>query len=272
MTGRSDDDHAMMRQLRANRVSLAGQPGLIAGVRWQRVAVLTVTGVLALFGLAVLWTTFVGQAQKGYIGWDVGLYTRIAQRWLDTGQLYYPVQLAGPYAPAGDVNLYPPIALYLFLPFLWLPRILWWAIPLALLSWTVLRFRPAPWSWPILVVLMGTVPFTAMLSTGNSNMWVIGFTCLALRWPAAAALLMFKPSILPLALPFLGHRSTWLVFALGLLAWAPLGAFLGTWWTASRNMTGVAFLYSWSSYPMLCIPFVIRLASTRYPVTLLRAR
>ena len=55
-----------------------------------------------------------------------------------------PYQLAGPYeVRAGDV-LYPPVALLLFVPFVVLPAVLWWVIPLSLTGWSMWRLRPSP--------------------------------------------------------------------------------------------------------------------------------
>ena len=56
----------------------------------------------------------------------------ITRNWVDTGEFYLPHQLAGPYQVQTLVDvLYPPIALYLFVPFLVLPAVLWWAIPMS---------------------------------------------------------------------------------------------------------------------------------------------
>ena len=77
------------------------------------------------------------------VGADPVFFRSIAQRWLDTGQFYTERQLSGPYTRVTLVdNLYPPSALYLFVPFTVLPPALWWALPIAFVLWTVWRLRP----------------------------------------------------------------------------------------------------------------------------------
>ena len=57
-------------------------------------------------------------------GIDFVLYRDVAARWLETGVFYEPHQLAGPYEVAhGDV-LYPPVGLWLFVPFTVVPFVL----------------------------------------------------------------------------------------------------------------------------------------------------
>jgi hypothetical protein len=60
-----------------------------------------------------------------------------AQRLLDTGTPYWPWQVAAPYGIGSGAILYPPVAFALFIPFLWLPAVLWWAIPVAVTVWAI---------------------------------------------------------------------------------------------------------------------------------------
>src|SRR5262249_12098765 len=65
---------------------------------------------------------------------DADLYREAAVRWSGGGPFYAARQLAGPYEiTPGDI-LYPPVGLWLFVPFTFLPdalaMVLWWAIPL----------------------------------------------------------------------------------------------------------------------------------------------
>mgnify|MGYP006173125319 CR=1 FL=1 len=56
-------------------------------------------------------------------GVDFVLYRDVAARWLDGGPYFEPYQLVGPYEiRAGDV-LYPPVGLWLFVPFAVLPAV-----------------------------------------------------------------------------------------------------------------------------------------------------
>jgi len=118
--------------------------------RATRVTILTATGallVIAAWEFAFLWP-YIGAQQA--IGTDHAFYVSIARRWPDTGQLYLPHQLAGPYVVQTDIdNLYPPIALVLFVPFIWLPYPLWWIVPGVVVAGAVWRLRPARWTWPL---------------------------------------------------------------------------------------------------------------------------
>ena len=88
-------------------------------------------------------------------GADYDFFTTVAKRWLASGEFYAAHQLAGPYTAAINVDtLYPPAALFLFLPFVWLPSALWWAVPLAVLVYLVVRWRPAIWVLPFLALML----------------------------------------------------------------------------------------------------------------------
>ena len=76
------------------------------------------------------------------------------------------------------VNLYPPTALYLFVPASLLPRVLWWVVPLAIIGWSLYRLRPAWWAWPS-IALACIVPLNGpsvpvALVYGNTLLWTHG--------------------------------------------------------------------------------------------------
>ena len=117
-------------------------------------------------------------------GADYDFFRSVADRWLATGAFYRPHQLAGPYEAAINVDtLYPPIALALFLPFAWLPAVLWWAIPLSIIAWSV-RSRPAIWVWPFLAVMIWWPRTQSIIVWGNTGMWIAAFLALStpIRW------------------------------------------------------------------------------------------
>lgn len=229
----------------------------------RRIAPLVATGVIGLFAAAVVVAISVGAAQRGEVGYDADLYARIAQRWLDTGQLYYPTQLSGPYPPEGEVNLYPPLALYLFVPFTVLPRILWWAIPLATTVYAFCLHRPPTWTWPVFAAVAATAPFGTMLAYGNTGMWVLAIVSLATLRPALAILLAFKPPVFPIALLFAGRRSWWLGAALVTVAAIPFWAYWPQFVTAARNVGGPTLLYSINSALMFAMPIFAWLTGRR---------
>ena len=89
-------------------------------------------GLLSLIILAsggLYWATFAGTPGlfERYVGIDYRLYMDATSHWLSTGAFYAPWQATGSY-PLVDQQgfatgaiLYPPVALYLFVPFTLLP-------------------------------------------------------------------------------------------------------------------------------------------------------
>jgi hypothetical protein len=228
---------------------------------------------LLAFMAVELFVVVRGVIERGQFGADFGVHLAMAQRWLDTGVMYGPNQLVRPYTngepwtPAGMVNMYPPIAMVLFVPFLWLPAFLWRVIPLGTTAAIVAWWRPAWWSWPLMALALAPLPFSAAVAMGNSHMWFVAFIALATRWPAAAILLAIKPSVFPLALLFARSRSWWIAGVLAAVVSLAFG--LGYWlqWVkAAGNLTGSnPWTYSLGVLPILLIPVLARIASTNRP-------
>ena len=130
------------------------------------------------------------------IGTDQDYYQFVARRWLDEGIFYTDRQLAGPYQTQTLVdNLYPPHALYLFIPFLVLPDILWWVIPLAVIGYVVWWCRPVVWMWPILALIVLFPKTPGQILFGNTDMWVTAAIAGGVRWAWPSVLVTFKPSL-----------------------------------------------------------------------------
>jgi hypothetical protein len=75
---------------------------------------------IVLLGVAVYFTVSLYRIidDQRAVGVDRTYYQFVAPRWLDTGVFYTSRQLDGPYQVQTLVdNLYPPHALYLFVPF-----------------------------------------------------------------------------------------------------------------------------------------------------------
>lgn len=187
--------------------TLTHQP--LTWARWYR--------PLAL-GLALTWASVwaAGQMRYGWygphLGWDFTHYLEGTRLWLATGSPYTPASVAGPY-PANSTTmpfLHPPIALPLFAPFLVLPAIVWWAVPIAVLAYALCRWRPAgAWWYAALACIV--YPRTIEIAlVGNSDMWVSAGVAagLLIGWPAL--LVVIKPYALPLALGGMRHRSFWI--------------------------------------------------------------
>ena len=130
------------------------------------------------------------------IGTDLDYYRFVAERFVTTGVYYTDQQLAGPYVVQTQVhNLYPPHALYLFVPFLYLPDILWWVVPLAFLAYVIWWCRPTPWVWPVLLFLLALPKGPAQFLFGNTDMWIAAFVAGAVRWAWPGVLVSIKPSL-----------------------------------------------------------------------------
>lgn len=200
-------------------------------------------------------------------GTDYHYFVAQADRWVSGDGFYVPRQLTGPYVMTIHDNKYPPPALLLFLPFVWLPGLLWWVIPLVAIVIFVIRQRPAPWAWPLIAVACLPPRTLAIVLWGNSTMWVAAFVALGLwaAWPSL--LIMFKPYFAPFMLIGVHRRAWWLAaFALlvvniGLIpTWAE---YLTAWRNAGASWPSLD--YSPLDLLILSIPLVAWLARTRSP-------
>jgi len=236
-----------------------------------------------LLGLAITEAVIiVGKAVPDSYGVDFHAYQVHVARFLAGGSLFESWQLAGPYeihaAFAGEVapanvfpSLYPPLIIPLVAPFLVLPEILWWAIPIGLVLYTIWRLRPAPWSWPVMAALL-VYPRTAdIVLSGNPAMWVVAAVGAAAVWHWPGVLVLLKPSLFPFALIGIRSRSWWL--AAGILAIASLG-FLSAWleWlVVLQNVRGSTVLYNLRDAPSVAIPVVAFVGSRRFRGAISRA-
>jgi hypothetical protein len=187
---------------------------------------------------------------------DQHFYRDVAARWLATGQFYLPLQVAGTYHVElmRDV-LYPPIALWLFVPFYFLPGWLWYAVPVAGLGYALWRLRPAAWAWAV-IALIAVWPHTlAVFLFGNTAMWAAALTSLGLVWGWPAPFVLFKPSLAPFALAGFRRRSWWLGLGVMVLACLPLGALWIDYFHALQN-SDLGLLYALRDLPLMCVPVV----------------
>ena len=113
---------------------------------------------IAVFLVPVVFVLLVPHPLEQPFGVDFQLYRDVTNRWLAGGPFFEPYQVAGPYdIRAGDV-LYPPVALWLFVPFAAgagaiaalaaVVSAAWWALPLGATAASVWRLRPKPAFWP----------------------------------------------------------------------------------------------------------------------------
>ena len=237
----------------------------------SRVALLAVIGVL-LTCTVVGWLTAI-VTQAGWMthsfGIDYGIYMDGLDRWRASGQWYQARQLVGPYPiELGDI-LYPPVLMYLLVPFRYLGPVLWSAIPAAIIVWAVARHRPALWAVALIALCLAWPYTPAKFVFGNPVIWAAAALAVATfkRWPAA--LLLIKPTILPFALFGIRDRRWWLV--VGVIALASLPFLYDTLrypevlLNAQTNPVdgrGGPF-YSITEFPLLLIPILAWLGRRR---------
>ncbi|HUQ77848.1 MAG TPA: hypothetical protein VM427_03105 [Patescibacteria group bacterium] len=189
-------------------------------------------------------------------GIDLVIYSRATERLLDGQSWFLDRQLAGPYPILmGDV-LYPPVAAFLFAPFLVIPAALWWAIPISITVWLILRWRPAPWTWPLMALCVLWPLTPAKTITGNPALWITAFAAAGLEWRWPSALVLLKPSLFPFALIGIRDVRWWLVvggLSLGSLLFVDETV---AWFRVLLDSRGGGFLYSAVDIPMVLIPVI----------------
>lgn len=197
------------------------------------------------------------------VGIDFALYRDVAARWLAGGPFYEPHQLAGPYVVAHGDILYPPVGLWLFVPFTVLPAFLWWAIPAALTVWAIARVRPRPAVWPLMALCLAWPTTPLKIWTGNPVIWAAAAMSVAIvyRWAAPFALL--KPSLFPFAAFGIRERAWWVGLGVLLLLCLPFGGLWADWVASVINSRGSGPLYSVLEAPMLLLPLVAWAGRTR---------
>jgi hypothetical protein len=226
---------------------------------------LTVTGALLLWAILKTAAIYRGADLRGEIGWDASLYAFIGSHFVATGQAYFPIQ-AAPYVAEGVVNIYPPTALYLFVPASFLPSILWWIVPLAIVGWSLLRLRPAWWAWPFIALgcalPIGAPAVPVGLVYGNTLMWTMAllFAAGAFRVGIAWGTVL-KPTDFLLGMPLALRSWRGLLVTIGLSALVfPLWF---DWFEAMRNLGGASPLFRAAAWPALAIPLLAYVSRTR---------
>jgi hypothetical protein len=201
---------------------------------------------------------------EGGVGFDYRFFVGISQRWLADGSYYLPRQLEGvPYAmlPVQDV-MYPPSALFLFVPFAFLPAVLWWAIPIAVTLYVVRWLKPAPWAVCVMLVLLMWPRAIGAYVYANTDIWMAAFVAAGLRWGWPAVMLTLKPTLAPLALIGIRQRSWWVALAVLALVSFPMLPLWLDYLVAVRNIQ-IALDYSLGSVPLIVMPLVAWLGRDR---------
>jgi hypothetical protein len=224
------------------------------GIRpvWLLAALLV--GLLA--AEAVAFVEIIDRGSELYLGMDYLFYRDLGVRWLADGQWYLPFQFA-PHEFTNMVsNVYPPSALPLFVGAAVMPWIVWWAVPIAVLGFTLYRWRPSPWAWVAILVLMMWPRSIGGYLYGNTTMWTSAGLAAGLAWGWPVVLLAIKPSVAPFALLALRHRSAWvagLVVAVLSLPMLPLWL---DYLTVMRNQTSTHLVVILGDVPLMLVPLV----------------
>ncbi len=240
-------------------------------LKWTFVARVVLTGVLLLCAVAIAVVRFGAFNDRGLVGIDYITFVAWGHRFLETGSLYLPYQLTGPFdpqplplVPALLPAMYPPTAAYLFAALTVVPGVLWWAMPLTVLLYALWTWRPVQWAWPILAAALCWPATSNVIIVGGTSMWIAaGVTAgLLWHWPAVAVLL--KPSFAPLALIGIRHRSWWLALVIGAVASLPLAPLLGDYVRVLGNARPqLGPLFSLRDAPLALLPVVAWAARRR---------
>ena len=255
--------HAVLERLRRFEIHRPWAAPDILASRPFRLLILTTTGVLGVLALlsAILLFQIVYGNRVG-IGVDFHQYLDHVARWQETGQLYLPRQLAGPTTVMDGDPLYPPTVLWLLLPFTVLPEPIWWIVPTAIIAVTLVRLRPAPWTWPLLAMIAFWPRTPALFLYGNPGMWMVAFICLALWRAWAGPLILLKPSLAPFALLGFGRRNWFIALAIVVALSIPFGRLWLDYATVLQN-SRVPLTYSLLDLPLTLAPVIAFLGRRR---------
>lgn len=178
---------------------------------------------------------------------DLTGYLEGARRFLETGSPYAPWTGLGPHT-----FIHPPVALALFVPFLWLPAVLWWAIPIAGTAALVALERPGPWRLAAIALCLAWPRSTGAILAGNSDMWIMFIVALGVRYGWPMALLAIKPTFLPLAALRWRSWKAGVVLALASLVMLPLWV---EWLGIVTRISG-GLWYSLGGLPLVLVPVI----------------
>lgn len=218
-----------------------------------------ILGLALLVVVETLWLVTVANAAHLNLGDDFRIYCENGATFLASGQFYAPEQLSGPYWNVlGHSVLYPPNALFLFVPLSLLPLplavLVWWGVPIAVTGYVLWSLRPSPWAWVGILLLMLWPHSIGIFLFGNSDMWLLAFVAAGVRWGWPAALVVLKPTLAPLALIGVRQRSWWIAaFVLG-IASLPMLPLWADYLAAMRNLRDSDLAYSLGSLPLILVP------------------
>jgi hypothetical protein len=193
--------------------------------------------------------------QFAYANGDLSGYLDGARRFLATGSPYLPEQIAGYWHLQPHSFINPPSALPLFLPFLWLPAILWWVIPIVGTAVLMIAWRPAPWTWPLIAFCLLWPRTQGSILAGNTDLWAALIASLGCRYGWPFVFLIVKPSFAPVALLAARDRRFWIAAIVVVVVMLPLVPIWIDYVAVVRN-TDIGVGYSLFSSPLVAMPVV----------------
>jgi hypothetical protein len=221
----------------------------------------------AVITIELLWIAGILVASVGQpsFGLDFTWHMDAARRLLDTGTPYWSWQIAGPYEIGNGAILYPPTAFTLFIPFLWLPPLLWWVVPITITVFAMSRHRPPMWVWPLAIAPFCLEKSLNVYVFGNPTMWLVAATAAGTVWHWPFVLAILKPTFAPIALLGIRHRSWWIALAvLGLVSVAYGRVWLD--WLAVVTNSNVSLTYNLPTLPVVLAPLIPWVAAPSHPV------
>jgi len=215
-----------------------------------------------------LWVQATDPRYASLWGVDRTIYREAGLRVLAGGHWFYPEQVTGqPYEVIVGHVMYPPVAMLWLVPAALLPDLFWWAIPLAVIAWVVVRWRPSPWGWAGIAACLAYPPTSQMLVAGNPGLWIAAAAALGTIWRPAFALVLAKPSVFPFALLGVRDRLWWAIVAAGLavsLVALPMTLqWVGVMLDARGFFSGP--LYAFRDLGWMLIPIIAWRSGTRLP-------
>jgi hypothetical protein len=236
-------------------MSASAAPARPLALRALLTALARTLGVL--LAVAAVWYTvrIATDALPGFPGRDAHYYFEGAARWLSTGSPYLPAEVANDFVYQEETFLHPPISLLVFAPFLALPSILWWVLPLGFLAAFVAWCRPAAWAWPALGFALLWHHTAVAIVAGNSDLWIAAFIAggLLLGWPLA--LVVVKPSLAFMGVLGVRKPRFWLGAAAVAALALPFGTLWIDWLRVVQHSPG-QLTYSMTSLPLMLLPVV----------------
>jgi hypothetical protein len=188
---------------------------------------------------------------------DYNLYIDATRRAVNGGFYYLPYQLEGPYEATPGVILYPPTFILVMLPFVVLPWVLYWALPIAAILYAIRRHRPRVVAWPGIAMCLWFPGTWVTLVAGNPALLFTAALALGTVWGWPSVLILLKPTLGPFALFGAWRRSWWIALGVLVVASLPFGAMWADYLVVLRNAHHpLGLLYNLGQVPTMLLPFV----------------